>query len=494
MMRELLVALALLGSAACHGSKPAAEGAKSAPARVAPAVVSDVVKAPRPAGGEYFGLYLMDKKVGYIFTDLSPAAGRPGEVQAVSEFVFKATVGTKVSERTHREVRVYESRPKGRLLSFIIESHGDGGEERLEATAEDHGLKVVRKRPGQADQVLNLPASTERVEDADQARVALLRGAAVQGSITDGQDLESYPVSTTLEAPQVRTLGGVSVHLTPTMTLSEKEKVPVESFLDAKGRMVEINFGSTMRAVAEAETVAKRLDQVEVFGLTRVVLPRPAPASARSVPGRWTLVVTGLPEKFRKDTYRQRFKAVGDRVEVTLSSVVPAGKKLPLPVADPAGGVNLKSSLTVESDNPEIRALAQTLVGTDKDAYTVARRIVTWVNANLVKDYGASADRASDVLRQKRGDCTEHSLLAVALLRAAGIPAKRTDGLVYLMNEDKVPALYWHEWVEAFVGEWTQLDPTFGQSVVDPTHFAVGEEGNAEITPLIGQLKVVEVR
>ena len=73
------------------------------------------------------------------------------------------------------------------------------------------------------------------------------------------------------------------------------------------------------------------------------------------------------------------------------------------------------------------------------------------------------------------------------------LAARRVDGVVYLLNDDQVPALYWHEWVEAWVGEWTQLDPTFGQDVADATHFAVGEEGSAEITPLIGSLKVVDV-
>ena len=124
----------------------------------------------------------------------------------------------------------------------------------------------------------------------------------------------------------------------------------------------------------------------------------------------------------------------------------------------------------------------------------MAKKIVGWVATNLEKDYGASADRASDVLRQKKGDCTEHSLLTVALLRAVGIPARRVDGVVYMMNSDGVPAFYWHEWIEAYVGEWTQMDPTFNQMVADATHFGVGQEGNAEITPLIGQLKVVEVR
>ena len=80
------------------------------------------------------------------------------------------------------------------------------------------------------------------------------------------------------------------------------------------------------------------------------------------------------------------------------------------------------------------------------------------------------------------------------MLRSLGIPSKRIDGLVYLINEDKVPALYWHEWVEAYVGEWTQLDPTFGQAVANPARLAVGEESSAEITPLIGSMTVVEVR
>jgi transglutaminase-like putative cysteine protease len=148
----------------------------------------------------------------------------------------------------------------------------------------------------------------------------------------------------------------------------------------------------------------------------------------------------------------------------------------------------------VESDHPDIRQRAAQIVGSEKDAYRAAQKVVTWVATNMKKDYGSSADRASDVLHQMKGDCTEHSLLAESLLRAAGIPAKRVDGLVYMVGDDRVPALYWHEWVEAYIGEWTQLDPTFNQIVADAGHFALGEESNAEITPLIGQLKVIEVR
>ncbi len=456
--------------------------------------LSDVVQVPRPAGGEYMGLYLKGQKVGYMFSHVELAADKK-TVTAVMELQFKAKVGpTSVSERTMRETRVYESKPGGRLLSFVMEQKGDGGNQRLEGTPVADGLKVVRKKPGVPDEVRMLPPSREVVEDADQARVALKRNAKVLGTITDSTDLEQYKVTSTPGATESRVLGGVKVRLRKVTTISEKEKVPTDAWVDEKGRMVEVQYGPVMTAFLEPEEKARRIDLVEVFSLTRVVLPKPAPPGARSVPGQLTLVVTGVPDKFWVDTYRQKWKPLGEgKVEVTISAAAPKVKK-PRPLADPNGGANLKSTLAVEADHPDVVALAKKIAGTEKDAWTVAKKVNQWVNANLVKDYGASSDSATGVLAQLRGDCTEHSLLMVSLLRALGIPAKRVDGLVYLVNDDKVPALYWHEWVEAFVGEWTQLDPTFGQDVADPGRLGVGEESSAEITPLIGSMLVTEVR
>ena len=459
---------------------------------------SDVVKARRPVGGEYFGLYLMNKKVGWMFSDLSFLPGSKDKVQSVQELFFKVGVGVggKVSERSQREVRVYEAKPHGRLLSIVLEHKGDGGDQRLDVTATPKGLTVVRTRPGVPTEVKTAPASTETVEDADQARLAVLRGASVDGFLTDVEDLTTYKMSTTVGPASERVLNGVKVKIHSTTTVTEKEKVPVTLSLTESGEMVEVDFGGQMRASAEPESVAKRQDQVEVFGLTRVDLPKVPPASAHQVPGSMTLVMSGLPDKFRRETYRQKYKGLPDgKVEVTLLASPPKlAQKLARPLVDPSGGTYLKSTLVVEADNPQIQETAKKIVAGETDAYAAAKKISSWVDQHMTKDYGASADRASDVLRQMKGDCTEHSLLAVALLRAAGIPARRMDGVVYLVNGDGAPALYWHEWVEACVGEWTQLDPTFGQDVADATHFAVGEEGNAEIIPLIGQMKVLDVR
>ncbi|WNG60739.1 transglutaminase domain-containing protein [Archangium gephyra] len=500
-------ALLSLALVQCKKQEPASQAApvqaRTQPAQEqqaqqaqAPATVSDVLKAPRPQGGEYLGLYLVDKKVGYVFNDLAPLPGRGDRVRSINELHFKAQVGARLSERIHREERIYESRPGGKLVAFTIEQRGDGGNQTLVGTVTPGGMSVVRKRPGMPDETVNLPPTTEVVEDADQVRVAILRQANVSGHALDGTDLGTHPVSTTVYPAEERLISGVKVKVGKAVSVSEKEKVPVTAWVAEDGRLLELEYGQTMKARAEPEDVARRLDMVEVFGLTRVVLPRPLPPEAQAIPGQVKLVMENLPEKFQRDTYRQKYQAQPDgRVLVTMSAQPPDPKKLaPRPLEDPDGGENLKSSIIVESDSAQIRELASQLVGTEKDAYTAARTIVGWVATHLKKDYGASADRATDVLRQRKGDCTEHSLLTVSLLRASGIPARRVDGVIYMVNQDGVPALYWHEWVEAFVGEWTQMDPTFNQVVADATHFGVGQEGNAEITPLIGTLKVVEVR
>jgi hypothetical protein len=277
-----------------------------------------------------------------------------------------------------------------------------------------------------------------------------------------------------------------------------KVRVPADAWIDEEGRMVEIAFSSNMKAVLEPQDKAKKIEddqQVEVFGLTRIKLPNDPSPVAQALPGEMRMTMAGFPDKFRRDTYRQKYTALpNDQVEVVITSLPVKSATKVRPLADPNGGANLKSTLTVEADNPQIKEQAQKIVGTEKNAYEAAKKISEWVHRSMQNDYASSSDRATDVLRTMKGDCTEHALLTVALLRAAGIPSKRIDGVVYLRQEDGVPALYWHEWVEAYVGEWTQLDPTFGQEVADSTHFAVGEEGNAEIAQLIGQIKVIKVQ
>ena len=61
----------------------------------------------------------------------------------------------------------------------------------------------------------------------------------------------------------------------------------------------------------------------------------------------------------------------------------------------------------------------------------VATLLSKWVYRKVRKTYAANADNALAVLDQLAGDCTEHSLLFVALARSVGLPAREVGGLAY---------------------------------------------------------------
>ena len=94
-----------------------------------------------------------------------------------------------------------------------------------------------------------------------------------------------------------------------------------------------------------------------------------------------------------------------------------------------------------------------------------------------------------EVLQQREGDCNEHATLLLALLRAAGIPARMALGVTLLRDR-----FFYHAWVEAYLGtKWISLDPTFNQVPADATHLKLAEgleEGMASLFPIIGNLKI----
>jgi transglutaminase-like putative cysteine protease len=89
--------------------------------------------------------------------------------------------------------------------------------------------------------------------------------------------------------------------------------------------------------------------------------------------------------------------------------------------------------------------------------------VLAWIKRNLT--YEVTPRNVSDeaILERRRGDCTEHSRLAVALLRASGIPARTRSG--FLADGGLLVA---HQWVEFFDGTgWREIDPVEGSPSVD---------------------------
>lgn len=96
------------------------------------------------------------------------------------------------------------------------------------------------------------------------------------------------------------------------------------------------------------------------------------------------------------------------------------------------------------------------------------------------KDYSVGFASALEVCRNPKGDCTEHGVLAIALLRKLGVPARGVLGWVAL---DRMLGM--HFWVEVKLGDrWVPVDPTLDEAPASAFHIALGSTDLADLGSL----------
>ncbi|TVP48959.1 MAG: hypothetical protein EA350_02610 [Gemmatimonadales bacterium] len=166
------------------------------------------------------------------------------------------------------------------------------------------------------------------------------------------------------------------------------------------------------------------------------------------------------------------------------------GYSLPYPRMDLREA--LEPEPLVQSGDPRIRAAAEAMVRgggrLPNDPRVVAERLTRGVHGLLRKEVVFALPSALSVLESRRGDCTEHTVLYVALARSLGLPARTAVGLVYLDG-----AFFYHAWPEVWLGAWVAVDPTFGDVPAGAAHlrFVTGTLAQqVEIARLIGTLGI----
>jgi len=107
-------------------------------------------------------------------------------------------------------------------------------------------------------------------------------------------------------------------------------------------------------------------------------------------------------------------------------------------------------------------------------AQRVNRFVFDWITE---KDYTVGFASALEVAHTPRGDCTEHGVLAVALLRKLGVPAR---GVLGWIGTGGVMGL--HFWVEVEIGKrWIPIDPTFDEAPASTLHLKLGTTDLADL-------------
>jgi transglutaminase-like putative cysteine protease len=115
----------------------------------------------------------------------------------------------------------------------------------------------------------------------------------------------------------------------------------------------------------------------------------------------------------------------------------------------------------------------------------------TWVRENLVYESGATdvSTNARSALELGRGVCQDFVHVALALLRAVGIPARYASGYLHPDADAGIDAAVTgqsHAWLEAWTGAWQRIDPTNGAAVGERHVFVARGRDYGDVTPLKG--------
>ncbi len=149
----------------------------------------------------------------------------------------------------------------------------------------------------------------------------------------------------------------------------------------------------------------------------------------------------------------------------------------------------LHSSTKVSIDD-SFREIAATIAAGRTPRETV-EAVSAWVRESLAYEAGATdvSTNARAALDLGRGVCQDFVHVALAVLRAAGIPARYASGYLHPDKEAAIDAAVTgqsHAWLEAWTGAWQRIDPTSGADVAERHVFVARGRDYSDVSPLKG--------
>jgi transglutaminase-like putative cysteine protease len=126
--------------------------------------------------------------------------------------------------------------------------------------------------------------------------------------------------------------------------------------------------------------------------------------------------------------------------------------------------------------------------------WDIVRGLVQFVTEHVGEGDGSHSADAAAVLRRRRGDSFDRSVLFASLARSARIPARVVAGMAY---SPPTQSFGWHAWAEvALAGIWHRIDPDWNQLVADVTHVALRTGPDAsrhEVLRLLAGLEIADI-
>jgi hypothetical protein len=433
------------------------------------------------AGDEWFGIYQQDRKIGHAHTQ----TGIEGDVYHLFEESEMDVLALERVQRVSTVINTYTTRTfQLKYFDFKLRS----GLSTMDIKGAVVGKQLVidiitagetRKESFRLKEPVYL---TPNIRPA-VVRLGLEPGKRYRFPLFNPATMSTEDAFVTVEAKETIKVGDTDLAV---YKLKESfQGMEATAWITQEGETIKeespLGYWLLKETQVEAMKRDKRGPAVDIIALVKI------PSSPVENAGTVTVLkarLSGAPlEGFELDGGRQAWKDGIIDVRSTAGA-----SSYQIPSADKDRAAELKPTMLVQSDDKDIREQTAAIIKKEKDARTAAKLLNTWVYETINKQPVVSIPSAVEVLKQKVGDCNEHTTLYTAFARAAGIPSRMAAGIVYMKN-----GFYYHAWPEIWLGEWTAVDPTFNQFPADATHirFVTGDLARqADILKLVGKLKV----
>lgn len=383
----------------------------------------------------------------------------------------------------------------GRPTTFKYENQQPGALTRLEGKlmGDKLAITVTAADGSQSQRELECPSGTLLMDMTD-----MMAGKR----LAHGEDTVKYKV---IDLEQIKTAEitykvskrdgeGFNVH----SERSDMSLLALDIRYNLSGEIMTADNTSlrlSMRRITAEEANKPNKELLNIDSLTYVEYTGEMKTKASLSVIRLTLGESKLGTSVAKDAPGQTYEQNQDgSVAVTIKAEsAPSGKgteKIP----DEAKAY-LNSTTMVQWKDPLLTTAAQDYAPEGSSPWTLTRLAVNWVGAKLAKDRPERGMlTAREALVRGCGDCTEHSVLLAAMLRARGVPCRLATGIVYAYGR-----FGFHMWDLAWVeGRWVSVDAMFGYAPSPADRICMAlvgpddkvEEVASALLPALGQLQI----
>ncbi len=428
---------------------------------------------PQNPQEHWYDLTLMNTKIGYMHTSSEKTEHEGEEVDRnkINMVISLKGFGSDVTiERTHVEYIGSDLLPR----HFLLTSN-ESGSKQVEGRIVDGVAHIKTTLNGETTES-EVPVPADTISEYTGLESLVKQGLKI------GDKRNFHIFSLDLLKP-VKT--EIEVEVQDALTYQSKEKqvyvlrqtldmmggITMKVWLDPDG--VSYRTQTPMMGLSMVTTKTDRevalgdTEEVDIILKTRILSSGKHPMrNARTFKADVKLTSGSIGDAIMSNS-RQKLKVNSEqagRLSIQIPTVAAADCP-DLPIRD-AEGKFLGASAYIQTDAPAIRAKTEEILDGEVNSWRAAEKLCQWVYTAITKKKISGGFGSSlTALESLSGDCTEHTVLFIALARAAGIPTRICSGIAFAQG-----AFYYHLWAEVYVGRWIQMDPTWGQTIADANH------------------------